>query len=160
MGRNRFASNVAISMIWVLVVFGLILELVAIPTFGAELASSYIEYSNDGAIIQLQLTGLVFAGQFCLVVISLLLRRIRNGGLLENKSSNLATCLAISFMAIAVLFTGLLQWLLFKNTLPPFLSVFLFVSILLSVIASFVTFSLTQVLKEATKARLELESVI
>ena len=160
MNKLRVVSNLAISMTWALVAFGLLLEIYAIPVVSQELASTYVEYSGERMTIQLLLSGLVVAGQASLVVIALLLSRIKDRALLEKSSANLAFILATTFLGVAALLFGLMQWLVMKNTLPPAIAIFLVVSILLSAIASLVTFSLTEVLKEATRARVELERVI
>jgi MFS family permease len=158
-GRRTYA-NLAIIACWVLVALGLAIELLAIPEVSRSLSTTYVEYEGQQVIIQAILTALVGLGQITLALIALLLNRVKNRKLLEPSSSRFTYLLALAFMLVAATLAGLTQWLISRNTLPPYLSIFLIASILTCVIGSLVTIALTEVLKEATSARQELESVI
>ena len=160
MRRIRIAANVAISGCLALIVFGLLLEVAAIPSVSTSLTSTYEEYKGQLGTIQGILTALVGLGQITLALIALLLNRVKNRKLLEPSSSRLTYLLALAIMLVAATLAGLTQWLISRNTLPPYLSIFLIASILICVIGALVTIALTEVLKEATSARQELESVI
>ncbi len=160
MRRIRITANVAISGCLALIAFGLLLEVAAIPSVSSSLTSTYKEYKGQLVTIQAILTALVGLGQITLALIALLLNRVKNRKLLEPSSSRFTYLLALAFMLVAATLAGLTQWLISRNTLPPYLSIFLIASILTCVIGSLVTIALTEVLKEATSARQELESVI
>jgi MFS family permease len=160
MTNRKLLTNLALGMIGLLVLVGLLLQVLVIPQLSRDLASTYTEYSDQGFIIQVMLSSMVFVGQVIMVLIGLLLSKINSRRLLENRSNAFAQSLAISFAAISVLTAVLLIWLTSRNTLPPALAIALVITILVSSIAGLVTWSLTEVLKEATKARVELERVI
>jgi hypothetical protein len=157
---RKLAANLALGMIWMLVLVGFLLEFLVIPELSRQLSSTYTEYSDQGFEIQLMLTSIVFVGQVSMILIAFLLSRILSHRLLEKRSNAYAQWLASSFVAISILTATLLMWLISRNTLPPALGIALAVSILVAAIAGLITWSLTGVLKEATKARVELESVI
>ena len=160
MSKIRITSNVAITGCWALIGFGALLEIFALPILSAELASAYTEYSGQQITIQASLTTLVLLGQIALALIATLLNRVKNRKLLELSSSRFTYLLALVFMLIAATLVGLTQWLISRNTLPPSLSIFLLASMFACFITSLVTLALTEVLKEATTNRIELESVI
>jgi hypothetical protein len=160
MSIRKLFSNLALGMISLLVLVGILLEFLVIPELSRELTSSYSEYSDQGLIIQAMLVSMVLVGQVSIVLIGLLLSKITNQKLLEKRSTAFAQSLAISFAALSILTATLLLWLISRNTLPPSLAIALVISILVTAIAGLVTWSLTDVLKEATQARFELERVI
>lgn len=160
MTNRKLLTNLALAMIGLLVLVGLLLQVLIIPQLSRDLVSTYTEYSDQGFIIQVMLSSMVFVGQVIMVLIGLLLSKINSRRLLENRSNVFAQSLAISFTAISILTAILLIWLTSRNTLPPALAIALVITILVSSIAGLVTWSLTEVLKEATKARVELERVI
>lgn len=157
---RKLFTNLALVMIGLLVLVGLLIEVLIIPQLSQELSSTYTEYSDHEFFIQVILSSMVFIGQVSMVLIGLLLSKINSRRLLENRSTAFAQGLAISFAAISILTFALLIWLISRNTLPPALAITLVISILITSIAGLVIWSLTDVLKEATKARVELESVI
>ena len=160
MNIRKLVTNLTLGMLWTLVLVGFLLEFVVIPELSRGLASTFNEYSNQAVEIQLMLSSIVFVGQVSMTLIGLLLSKILSHRLLEKRSTAYAQGLASSFVAISILIATLLMWLISKNTLPPALAIALAISILVTAIAGLVTWSLTEVLKEATKARVELEGVI
>jgi hypothetical protein len=152
----RFASVI----IWLLQGVGLLSITVLIPTLSQELAQRYEEYTGDQFLIQSLLSCIVIAGQLTLGAIAWLLMRVKKSKLLDSRSSQAVRFLMGSLFAVSGLLAALLTWLIVKNTLPPSLLVGLSVSILLSAAAGFVVAALNRVLREATNARIELESVI
>ena len=157
---RKLFTNLALGMIGALVLVGFLLEFLVIPELSRDLASTYSEYSDQGFEIQLMLSSVIFVGQISMVLIGLLLSKVHHQRLLEKRSPAYAQGLAISFAAISILTATLLMWLISRNTLPPALAIVLLISILGTSLAGLVTWSLTEVLKEATKARFELERVI
>lgn len=160
MSIRKLFSNLALGMISLLLLVGFLLEFLVIPELSRDLSTTYTEYSDQGALIQLMLSSMVVVGQVSIVLIALLLSKITNHRLLEKRSTAFAQGLAMSFAALSILTASLLMWLISRNTLPPALAIALVISILVTAIAGLVTWSLTEVLKEATHARVELESVI
>ena len=158
--NSRTMFLVAGSMIWLLQILGIMIHIFAIPVVSESLSKEFVEYSGDGPAIQLLLSGLLAAGQIALAIVWVLLRRVAKQTLLVKSSSTWVSALSVTAFGLAAIFLALMIWLILQNTLPPFVSAGLLTGILISSIVGLVTASLNGVLKDATEARLELESVI
>jgi len=158
--NSRTMFLVAGSMIWLLQILGIMIHIFAIPVVSESLSKEFVEYSGDGPAIQLLLSGLVATGQIALAIVWVLLRRVTKQTLLVKSSSTWVLALAGTAFGLAAIFLALMIWLILQNTLPPFASAGLLTGILISSIVGLVTASLNGVLKDATEARFELESVI
>ena len=158
--QRKYLVRASESLIWVLVVIGLLVQIFVIPIVSNSLSQQFVEYSADAAIIATMLTAIVFVGQATLAFISLLLRRIRADELLTPNTNKWVNALALSLFVAAATFVFLMVWLTAKNTLPPSLAIVLLLAILVSVTVALVTLSLKGVLQEATAARIEMDAVI
>jgi Protein of unknown function (DUF2975) len=146
--------------IWLLVGFGLFLELLIIPMVSQELPNRFTELAGDGILIQLNLTSITIAGQLILISISALLRRISNHELLSAAALGWVNTLVVSAMTLAALLILLFAWLTSQDATGPAVAFSLIGGILLVATLGLVTISLRSVLREAITNRLELEGVI
>ncbi len=146
--------------IWILVIIGVALLGLFIPTLSGELSRMYSDYAQDALTIQLLLSSVVAAGLMSLLSIAWLLRRLKNSQLLQEPSLRVVGLLMVSLFGVAASFAALLAWLGSKNTLPPSVLLLLVVATLLAAAAALVVASLRSVLLEATSARQDLEGVI
>lgn len=158
--RTKLASNMAISMLSLVIVIGFLLHIFVIPILSQELEATYLEYRGDRLTIQFLLSGIVGFGQIALALVVYLLVRINRKLLLEPKSANAVRLLIGVFSALALGIACLLAWLIGQNTLPPALLIFLALSILLISTIALVVIALLAVLKEAIFNREELAGVI
>jgi hypothetical protein len=158
--RTNTATLFAGIVIWALVIIGVALLGLFIPTLSGELSKMYSDYAGDALTIQLLLSTVVATGLMALLSISWLLVRLKNSKLLLEPSLRVVGVLMVSLFGVAASFAALLAWLGFKNTLPPSVLLVLVVAILLAAAAALVVASLKSVLLEATSARQDLEGVI
>jgi len=158
--NSRTLFFIAGAMIWLLQLLGIAIHIFAIPAVSQSLSNEFVEYSGDALTIQFLLSGIVALGQIVLAIVWVLLRRVVNQTLLAPSSSTWVRYLSIAAFALASVLLALMIWLITQNTLPPFVSAGLLTGMLISSIVGLVTASLNGVLKDATEARLELESVI
>lgn len=160
MHATPFGNRTAIVLLWFLVFTGVLSEVFVVPSISSGLASDFIEYSGDAALIQALLTAIVLTGQFVFAIVALLLGKIRRGVLLEYSSLKFVRLLTAGFVSGIVCVGALMTWLYVQNTMPPALAMFLLVSIIVGWIFALVSNSLLRVLQLAIANRAELEGVI
>ncbi len=150
-------ATIAIAL---LIFMGILVELFAIPVNANSLQERYSEYAGDAPVIDALLIGIVLFGQTTLVLVALLLSRISRRTLLSDSTKRLVTFLMYSLGGVGLAFFALLAWLIAQNTLPPSVSIVIWVGILLAVVSALVIRTLRSVLSEAINYKTDLEAVI
>lgn len=150
----------ATSVIWLLVVLGLVGLVWIVPALAGELTAEFSEYENDFIVLTLLLGLPVLIGLSILGLVLVLLRRISLDSMLAPSSYQPIRWLVFSSAALAGSFVLIGFWLTLKNTLPPVILIVLTVFTLISLAVSLVTNVLFGLLKQAVAHSEELLEVI
>lgn len=148
------------SVIWMLVVLGLVGLVGLVPALAGELTAEFSEYENDFIVLTLILGLPVLIGLSILGLVLVLLRRINSDSMLAQSSYQPIRWLVFSSAALAGSFVLIGFWLTLKNTLPPVILIVLTVFTLISLAVSLVTNVLFGLLKQAVAHSEELSEVI
>jgi hypothetical protein len=157
---ERFTYVLGSIILWGLIALAAIVLVTFIPVNSAALQGSYLEFSNDTLTIQTLLSVPVLIGQLILFEVMYLIRLVHRNQMFTNRAFKWVRALTISAFALAGSIGFIAIWLASKNTLPPFVAMFLAVTFLLVLAVALVVISLLGLLKRATEASQELEGVI
>ena len=156
----RLANTSAITALALIIAFGILGLVFAIPATAAGLVRTYTDFSGDKDLIQILLSipTAIAILIFCEIIFLLLL--VSQNKMLTHSAYKWVRVLGYTTATLAVSFGLLFSYLSFKATLPPGIAIVILVLILFSLAVSLVTFSLLGLLRTATEAKLDLEGVI
>ena len=157
---ERFTYVLGSIILWGLIVLAAIVLVTFIPVNSAAFQGSYLEFSNDSLTIQTLLSVPVLIGQLILFEVMYLIRLVHRNQMFTNRALKWVRALTVSAFALSVSIGAIAGWLIFKNTLPPFVGMFLATTFFLALAVGLVVISLLGLLKRATQVAQELEGVI